>query len=284
MIFYSFRDMLKFSIITINYNNLVGLEKTFKSVISQNCDFAEYLIIDGGSTDGSDEFIRSHADRLYYWVSEPDNGVYHAMNKGVAHATGEYCLFMNAGDVFYSDHVLNDVKDCLNQNKADFLVGNTLYVDQYGREKWHRFSPSEITASFLFSTALCHQSIFIKRELLLYEPYDETLKYVSDWKHMFHQIVFQNRSYQKLDFYVSIYDFTGMSSTNVQGVADERRNYLQQCLPKLIYNDYEYYTDYKLVLLDRKKSRVLYDFVQIFLSKDKWYSVKVFLYNLLFHR
>jgi glycosyltransferase involved in cell wall biosynthesis len=276
--------MLKFSIITINYNNLVGLEKTFQSVISQNCDFAEYLIIDGGSTDGSDEFIRSHADRLCYWVSEPDNGVYHAMNKGICHATGEYCLFMNAGDVFYSDHVLNDVKDCLNQNKADFLVGNTLYVDQFGKEKWHRISPSIITASLLFSTALCHQSTFIKREILLDEPYDETLKYVSDWKHMFHQIVFQNRSYQKLDFYVSIYDFTGMSSTNVQGVADERRNYLQQCLPKLIYKDYEYYTDYKLVLLDRKKSRVLYDFVQIFLSKDKWYSVKVFLYNLLFHR
>lgn len=271
------------SIITITYNNREGLEKTFQSVISQNCDFAEYLIIDGGSTDGSDEFIRSHANNLSYWCSEPDKGVYHAMNKGVAHAIGKYCIFMNAGDVFYSDHVLNDVKDCLNQDKADFLVGNTLYVDQLGKEKWHRLSPSEITASLLFSTALCHQSIFIKRELLLNEPYDETLKYVSDWKHMFHQIVFQNRSYQKLDFYVSIYDFTGMSSTNVQGVADERRNYLQQCLPKLIYKDYEYYTNHELVLLDREKHRILYDFVQVFLSNKKWYSVKAFIYSLIFH-
>lgn len=272
------------SVITINYNNREGLEKTFQSVISQNCDFAEYLIIDGGSTDGSDEFIRSHADSLSYWCSEQDNGVYHAMNKGVAHAKGDYLIFMNAGDVFYNNHVLSDVRDCLKQSLADFLVGNTVYVDQFGRDKWHRLSPSEITASLLFSTALCHQSTFIKRELLLNEPYDETLKYVSDWKHMFHQIVFQNRSYQKLDSYVSIYDFTGMSSTNIQSVANERQKYLQECLPRLIYKDYEYYTDYELVLLDRKKSRKLYDFVQIFLSKDKWYSIKVFLYSLLFRK
>lgn len=275
---------MKLTIITINYNNRDGLQKTIDSIVCQTWRDFEWIVIDGGSTDGSKELIEQYKHYFVYWCSEPDKGVYNAMNKGIVKAQGEYLNFMNSGDVFYSNHVLNDVQDCLNQNKADFLVGNTLYVDQYGREKWHRFSPLEITASFLFSTALCHQSTFIKRELLLNEPYDETLKYVSDWKHMFHQIVFQNRSYQKLDFYVSIYDFTGMSSTNVQGVADERRYYLQQCLPKLIYKDYEYYTDYELVLLDRKKSRKLYDFVQIFLSKNKWYSIKVFLYSLLFRR
>lgn len=271
-----------FSVITINYNNLKGLEKTFQSVISQNNNFVEYLIIDGGSTDGSVDFIRSHKNRLAYWVSEPDKGVYHAMNKGVQKAKGDYCIFMNSGDIFYSNKILDDASKIIEREGGDFFVGNTLYVDAQGNKKMSRISPFHISATYLFRTALCHQSTFIRRELLSDNPYDETLKYVSDWKHMYHQIIFNNKTYKKLDFYVSIYDYTGMSSVNVKGVRLERENVLHEFLPKLLFEDYEYFTNPELIFLDRKKNNRLYDFMQVFLSDKKWYSVKVFLYNFLF--
>lgn len=96
----------KFSIITINYNNKEGLRKTIESVVGQSFRDFEYIIIDGGSTDGSIEVIKEYAGKVDYWVSEPDKGIYHAMNKGVLQAHGEYLNFMNSGDEFYNNGVL----------------------------------------------------------------------------------------------------------------------------------------------------------------------------------
>ena len=86
--------MPKLSIITINYNNLEGLKKTFESVFMQTYQDFEYIVIDGGSTDGSKEYIAENTDKINHWVSEPDKGVYHAMNKGIVKASGEYLLFI----------------------------------------------------------------------------------------------------------------------------------------------------------------------------------------------
>ena len=91
---------MKYSIITINYNHIEGLKRTIDSVISQTSSNYEYIIIDGGSTDGSVNIIKEYKEHLVYWISEKDNGVYHAMNKGVAQAQGDYCIFMNSGDCF----------------------------------------------------------------------------------------------------------------------------------------------------------------------------------------
>ena len=93
---------MKFSIISINYNHKEGLIRTIKSVLCQNNDNYEYIIIDGGSSDGSVDVIKDNAANIAYWVSEKDNGVYHAMNKGVAKAKGDYLIFMNSGDCFHS--------------------------------------------------------------------------------------------------------------------------------------------------------------------------------------
>ena len=105
--------MMKYSIITINYNNKDGLKKTIESVINQSCKDFEYIIIDGGSTDGSVDVIRQYADRINYWISEPDKGVYNAMNKGVAQAHGEYLNFMNSGDCFSDNSVLENIAHSL---------------------------------------------------------------------------------------------------------------------------------------------------------------------------
>ena len=98
---------MKFSVITINYNHKEGLIHTIKSVLCQTCTDFEYIIIDGGSTDGSAEVIKEYDKAIAYWVSEKDNGVYHAMNKGVAQAHGDYLIFMNSGDCFHSSDVLS---------------------------------------------------------------------------------------------------------------------------------------------------------------------------------
>ena len=91
--------MKKLSIITVNYNNKSGLEQTIKSVVNQNAEkHIEHIIIDGDSNDGSPDVIDENKEHFSYWCSEKDNGIYHAMNKGVAHASGEYLLFLNSGD------------------------------------------------------------------------------------------------------------------------------------------------------------------------------------------
>ena len=101
---------MKYSIITINYNNADGLRRTIESVVSQTYADYEYLIIDGGSTDGSVNAIKEYEDKISYWVSEKDGGIYNAMNKGVKVAHGEYLIFMNSGDVFYNDRVIERIE------------------------------------------------------------------------------------------------------------------------------------------------------------------------------
>src|SRR5215213_3812369 len=98
--------MPQFSIISINLNNAEGLQKTFDSVFNQTFTDFEYIIIDGGSSDGSEEIIKENADKFSYWVSEKDDGIYDAMNKGIAKATGDYLLFLNSGDHLLDSSIL----------------------------------------------------------------------------------------------------------------------------------------------------------------------------------
>jgi glycosyltransferase involved in cell wall biosynthesis len=120
---------MKITVITINHNNKSGLEKTIKSVCNQsNTDF-EYIVIDGGSSDGSKEIIEDYQNEIACWVSEKDNGIYHAMNKGIKEAAGEFVVFMNSGDVFYNETIIDSL---LNQLKD---TDEILYVDVLLRNK-----------------------------------------------------------------------------------------------------------------------------------------------------
>ena len=97
---------MKISVVTVCYNSVDSIEETMLSVLNQTYSDVEYIIIDGGSTDGTVDIIKKYADRLVYWVSEPDKGIYDAMNKGIAAATGDYINFMNSGDRFASTNVI----------------------------------------------------------------------------------------------------------------------------------------------------------------------------------
>ena len=144
---------MKYSIITINYNNKEGLRETIESVIHQTFHDFEYIVIDGGSTDGSADILREYDKYITYWVSEPDRGIYHAMNNGIKQAHGTYFIFMNSGDCFYNDSVLNDVLEFLNK---DIIVGKSYYENGV-----HGFYKQDITLLDLFNGTLPHQATFL---------------------------------------------------------------------------------------------------------------------------
>ena len=117
---------MKLSIITVNLNNRIGLERTINSVVSQTFKDFEWIVIDGGSTDGSKELITQYANHFAYWVSEPDKGIYNAMNKGIKVAKGEYLLFLNSGDWIIDERVAQDFIET--SISADIISGDVCLV------------------------------------------------------------------------------------------------------------------------------------------------------------
>lgn len=223
---------MKLSIITVNFNHKEGLMNTINSVISQKgFDDYEFIVIDGGSTDGSKDVIEENANWINYWVSEKDGGIYNGMNKGIKVAKGEYLIFMNSGDTFYDDHVLADVF-CHNR-ETDFIVGNHVV----GKEV--HSSPEVVTGRYMFKTSLYHQATFIKASNFKGQLYDERYKIVADWAHMFRRLIMDNASYQHVDVIVCRCEEGGVSATHWQDVLRERQNYLKTILPERIYNDYD---------------------------------------------
>lgn len=226
------------SIITINYFNFLGLAKTISSVLSQtNLNF-EFIIIDGGSTDGSKELINKCTDKFSYWVSEPDNGIYHAMNKGISHASGDYLLFLNSGDVFADNNVIESIiKSSLD---ADICIGNMLKRFPDGRLIRDKGSAFVLPSLLMFyKGTINHSCAFIKKTLFdQFGLYDESLKIVSDWK-WYLQVVGLNGvkvSYKDID--VSIFDMSGISNTQSTLEQKERRMVLESLLPSPLLVDF----------------------------------------------
>ena len=124
--------MQKVSIITVSFNAVGAIEETILSVLGQKYENKEYIIIDGGSTDGTLDIIRKYSDNLYYWISEKDEGIYDAMNKGIAIATGDWINFMNAGDTFFSCNTLSDVFAVNDYEGIDVIYGNSISIDRNG--------------------------------------------------------------------------------------------------------------------------------------------------------
>ena len=125
------KNNLLISVVTVSYNAVATIEQTILSVVNQTYPHIEYIIIDGGSTDGTVDVIKKYADRIAYWVSEPDKGIYDAMNKGIKVATGEWINFMNCGDSFYSVSVLSDVFKDKSCKENDVIYGNTCIMERW---------------------------------------------------------------------------------------------------------------------------------------------------------
>lgn len=227
---------MKLSIITINFNDRKGLEQTIKSVILQTFQEYEFIIIDGGSTDGSADCIKQFEGNIDYWISEPDRGIFHAMNKGVAQAHGDYSLFLNSGDTFFENGVLDKIANI--GLKDDIVVGK-LVSKTDGRILFN--PPSRpISMYYLFSSTVPHQSAFIKTELLRVYPYDENLKIVSDWKFFVQAIVIHNCSIRYIDVIISIFDVDGLSTSNPDRMWEEKEKVLCEMFPPRILVDYQH--------------------------------------------
>ena len=196
---------MKFSIITINYNNREGLQKTIDSVMAQTWREFEWIIIDGGSCDGSKELIEQYLQHFAYWCSEPDKGVYNAMNKGIDRARGEYLLFLNSGDVFYDEYVLQKV-DNLNMD-TDIISGQVERMDNHQLLRVYE----ESILMQLYKDTLNHQGTFIRRALFEDLKYDENYKIVSDWKFWLETIIWRNVSFKVVPLIVAKQDVTGIS-------------------------------------------------------------------------
>ncbi len=255
---------MKLSVITVNYNNVAGLERTIQSVLSQSFADFEYLVVDGGSTDGSTEKISKFATPLnlprgekkewFNWISEPDEGIYFAMNKGIRLAKGDYCLFLNSGDYLCDENVLEKVFE--NNPSADVVIGNELRGN--GRVK----AGNSVSFFDLYCSSLPHQSTFIRRSLFdEIGFYNEELKIVSDWEFWIKAIVINNCSVEKIEIDITVYDITGISNSDISLRDKERKLVLNSFLPNTVLRDYEIFRKYrKIITLSENLSKriVLY--------------------------
>lgn len=286
---------MKLSIITINYNNAEGLRKTLASVASQTYRDIEHIIIDGGSTDGSVEVIREYDNTIKQqrcvtidqstiqvkWISEPDNGIYNAMNKGIMRAMGDYCQFLNSGDSLATPDVtermvaaLEKTLDIKHHTSVDILYGDMLkigikqnVVDKSSRNE-------DITLSMFYRGCLNHSPAYIKRSLFEdYGLYDETLKICSDWKFYMQSIVLGKATTKHVDIVVTHFDMTGISETRKDILSEERNRLLHEMIPEGILKDYDRY-HFPMEQYDRLKRYHLWGLVwfieRVLFKLEKW--------------
>jgi glycosyltransferase involved in cell wall biosynthesis len=246
--------MLKLSIITVVYNNFRQIEDTILNVLDlkNNNDNIEYIIIDGGSKDGTCDIIEKYSDKISFFISEPDNGIYDAMNKGINLAQGEWLIFMNSGDFFYDEG-----KDFLNEmflnneeiNGCDIIYGNTLTKNE---RNIIDIPLKKINADFFFFNTICHQCVFFNRRVFnTVGQYNLDYKIISD-KDLLYRIANSNGKFYHVDHIISVWDEEGFSKENISLLLSEdnlfkkknfsffKRNYLiferrfKNCLNRII--------------------------------------------------
>ena len=257
---------MKITIITINYNNARGLERTIRSVVSQAFLDKEYLVVDGASKDGSLDIITKYSKQITKWVSEPDTGIYNAMNKGIEMATGDYCIFMNSGDAFYSPNVLTNVHKHLFCGK-DIYNGNAFFTSGDGKITWYRKGHKDVSKFYFYHSSICHQASFIKTAVLKKFRYDETLRMVSDWKFWIEAICLNQASYEAIDVDVCCYDGGGITATQQERGIIERKKVLE-----------ELYTFGEIARFDKLSKKTNFvKYLKEGISKRMWlYYAKIF--------
>ena len=233
------------SIITINYNNAAGLEKTMQSVLCQTNDDFEYVVIDGGSNDGSPDVIKRFEKEFrtrLNWVSERDKGIYNAMNKGIRKAQGEYLEFLNSGDCLVDDQVVERMVDELKKRDYPSIIyGNMLKSMPGGKILRDRcFAGEEITLQGMYHGCLNHSPAYIKASLFeKYGLYDESFRICSDWKWYVSAIVLGEEKPEYVDTDVTLFDMTGISETNKDLLESERTALLKEMIPSGVLVDYD---------------------------------------------
>lgn len=221
------------SIVTINKNNSAGLNKTIESVISQSCKCFEYIIIDGASNDDSLSTIISHFPQIsastksinssmkfedgfsVKLISEPDSGIFNAMNKGANMASGNFILYLNSGDCLSSKDVVQNIYNEIvaDGERSQIYIGKQIVIDDRGKTiRREGFSKDEISLLFIYLYQVPHQSTIISTELQLANPYHEHFRTASDWDFFLKTIIIQNVPVGLLNTTIAYYNSGGVSS------------------------------------------------------------------------
>lgn len=247
---------MKLSIITVNLNNREGLHRTIDSVVAQTFTDYEWIIVDGGSTDGSKELIEKNADRFSYWCCEPDNGVYSAMNKGIVHATGEYVQFLNSGDWLYDANTLENVFRQID-GKSDIYYGNMVQVNDNGHLNPISY-PDDLGFFYFPYGNICHQATFYRLSLFKQNHYDESFSIVSDWA-LNLRLLFNGCTFKHIGQFIVYYDNQGRSSIANEKHHIERTTAFDRYVPKQIKNDLAWYENNYHFTRHRKSTRWIMD-------------------------
>lgn len=191
------------SIITVSYNAASTIEQTILSVINQNFDYLEYIIIDGGSTDGTVDIIKKYQDKITFWVSEPDKGIFDAMNKGISTANGNWILFLNSGDLLL-ENVLNLLSERIDNNYSIIYGNIKILHNGYYQIRY----PKDIN-SLHYTMPFCHQAVIVKKSLLIKSSFDINYKLSSDYEFFLKNI---NQNFLYVPLTLVEYDLFGISN------------------------------------------------------------------------
>lgn len=244
---------MKLSIITINRNNGEGLKNTIESIVSFCSSAIEYIVIDGESTDNSVQYIKAYSDKINYWISEPDSGIFNAMNKGISQSSGEYLLFINSGDILNKDIDLGNIVAGL--TGEDLIYYDIIVTDNIKGEYIHP-SPPILDFKFFAERSLPHQATFIKKDMLIkYGKYNERMRLGADWAFFLDVVCLAKCKYRYINSSFSTYYLDGISSQpeNHSILWKEKENHIKTNYP-LYYSLYKEWMDKKDELYRLKSS------------------------------
>ena len=265
------------SIITINFNNKIGLEKTIQSVIQQTYKSFEFIVIDGSSADGSKDVICEYQSHFSYFVSEPDTGIYNAMNKGILKAKGEYLLFLNSGDILVNKDVIKNA--LIHLNIEDVISGDILIVENYKTNMG--ISKDEISLDWFFNISLYHQATFIKRKLFFdYGMYNESFKIGGDYEFFIRLFFREKCTYKHVNIIVAKFTADGISN-NLAYLEINRQEVKVAWLlnvSEATYKEFDRY--YTLLQTDEVYLKSRSRFFNVTTKFSKFlYSIKFFIYK-----
>lgn len=214
-----------FSVVTICYNSVDIIERTLCSVISQTSKSIDYIIIDGGSTDGTNDIICKYKSGINYYISGPDLGIYDAMNKGIEASKGKYLIFLNAGDVFIHSMIIEEVENKIRSSEtvSDIIYGDVIYKYVFGEKYVFSQKLSKIRYDMVFS----HQSVFVKSEILKKRLFNLSYRLAADYDFLLWAYI-NNYSFRYIDVPISVVDASG-GTTYDNFVKSRKESYQIQC-------------------------------------------------------
>ena len=213
---------MKISIITVCLNRQKVIRETIESVLSQNYNNIEYILIDGGSSDGSLESINSYSSDIDYLISEPDNGIYNAINKGLLKATGDIVGLLHAGDLFYDNNVISNVVNCFKQGDSDLIYGHSVvYTEDRKKIIRKNVSPKYKDNLMKFGWFPSHQSIYVKSSVFdQCGGYNEDYKIAADYEFLLRVLLVHKLKAKRLDMFLLKFHLGGVSSKNIMSVVE----------------------------------------------------------------